>query len=146
MNGSAVSLREAPPGERDPVAQLLADYLLEFDGRTEPYPYLDAYWGETERLPLLVERGDETVGVCLVRRRGNGWSIAEFSIVPDRRRGGCGRGAVEALADRARSDCAAYLEAKVHPDNAAVLPFWRAVGFVDIPGPGTGVSVLRRVL
>jgi predicted acetyltransferase len=146
MTGPATRLREALPRERDVVTQLLADYLLEFDGRTEPYPCLDAYWGETERLPLLVESGDEIVGVCLVRRRRDGWSIAELSIVPARRHGGCGRAAVEALVDRARSDRAAYLEAKVHPDNTAALPFWRAVGFVDTPGPGTGVIVLRRVV
>jgi hypothetical protein len=37
-----VTLREAAPEERDELGRLLADYLFEFDGRTGPYPYLDA--------------------------------------------------------------------------------------------------------
>ena len=48
----------------------------------EPYPYLDAYWEEPGRLPLLVEVDGEVVGLCLVRRRCDGWSIAEFSSYP----------------------------------------------------------------
>lgn len=58
----AVALREALPDDREQVEQLLADYLFEFDGRTEPYPYLDLYWEEPERLPFLIEADGEVVG------------------------------------------------------------------------------------
>jgi predicted acetyltransferase len=142
----AVTLRDARVEDRRRLEQLLADYLFEFDGRTEPYPYLDAYWTEPARLPLLIEVDGEVVGLCLIRRRDRGWSIAEFSVLPTRRREGVGRAAVEALAARARSEGAEYLEAKVHPDNRAALPFWLSVGFTEQEGPGTGVTLTRRAL
>src|SRR5262245_27954048 len=50
-----VVLRDASIDDRAELARLLAAYLFEFDGRTEPYPYLDAYWSEAERLPFLIE-------------------------------------------------------------------------------------------
>jgi ribosomal protein S18 acetylase RimI-like enzyme len=145
-NGVMVTLREAQRDERDRLATLLADYLFEFDGRTEPYPYLDAYWAEPERLPLLIESDGEVCGLCLIRRHDGGWRIAEFYVEPSRRRGGVGRAAVEALAARARSEGAAFLEAKVHPDNHGALQFWLSIDFSEIDPPETGVTVTRRSL
>jgi predicted acetyltransferase len=142
----AVTLRDARVDDRDQLQRLLADYLFEFDGRREPYPYLDAYWEETERLPFLIEADGEVVGLCLIRRRDGGWSVAEFSVLVDRRRRGVGREAVEALAERARPDGAEYLEAKVHPGNCDALSFWVAVGFSEIERSGTGMTVTRRAL
>jgi ribosomal protein S18 acetylase RimI-like enzyme len=122
-------LRDAQREDRARLEQLLAAYLFEFDGRPDPYPHLGAYWEEPERLPFLIEADSEVVGLCLVRQRDKGWSIAEFSVVPDRRRGGVGRAAVDVLAARAHAEGAAYLEAKVHPNNREALPFWLSVGF-----------------
>ena len=139
-----VTLREAKLGDRELVRRLLAEYLFEFDARVEPYPYLDAYWTESERQPFLVEADGNVVGLCLVRIRDNGWNIAEFSVVPEQRRAGVGRAAVDALAERARAAGAAYLEAKVHPNNRDALPFWLAVGFRQVAAPG--VVVTRRSL
>jgi predicted acetyltransferase len=141
-----VRLREAPLDDREEVERLLADYLFEFDGRTEPYPDLDAYWRESGRVPFLIEADGEVAGVCLVRRRDEGWSITEFSVVPTHRRGGVGRTVVEQLAERACSEGAAYLEAKVHPDNREALPFCLAAGFPEVEPPPTGVTVTRRPL
>jgi len=137
-------VRPAEPSDRELLRALLFDYLLEFDGRTEPYPYFDAYWIEPERLPFLLEDGSDVVGLCLVRVRDDGWSIAEFYVVPDRRRGGVGRAAVEAVAVLARAAGAVQLEAKVHPDNQEALPFWLSVGFEIVESPG--VVVTRRGL
>ena len=142
----AVTVRDAEPDEHDFLAELLAEYLFEFDGRTEPYPGLASYWEDPSRLPLLIETDSQVAGLCLIRRRDGGWSIAEFWVQPAQRRGGIGRRAVEAVADRARSEGAGHLEAKVHPDNGDALPFWLAVGFHEVDGPGTGVTVTRRVL
>jgi predicted acetyltransferase len=139
-----VALRKAEPSDREVVARLLGDYLLEFDGRTAPYPYLDAYWEEPGRLPLLIESDGEVVGLCLIRLRDGSWSIAEFTVVPERRRSGIGRAAVEALAALAGAADAARLEAKVHPDNRQALPFWLAAGFHEVDAPG--VIVTRREL
>ena len=140
----SVSLREATAADRDQVEQLLADYLFEFDGRTEPYPYLDAYWTDTDRIPFLIEDDGRAIGICLIRTRDGGWSVAEFSVVPSERRAGAGRAAVEALARRARAAGAAHLEAKIHPQNPQALPFWLAVGFEEIPSES--VVTTRRGL
>jgi ribosomal protein S18 acetylase RimI-like enzyme len=139
-----VTVRDAKLDDRELLRRLLADYLFEFDARTEPCPYLDAYWTDFDRRPFLVETGGTVVGLCLVRIRDHGWSIAEFSIVPEQRRAGVGRAAVDALCERAREAGAAYLEAKVHPDNGDVLPFWLAVGFGEVAAPG--MVVTRRNL
>ena len=139
-----VTLRGAAPEEREEVRRLLADYLYEFDGRTGPYPCLDVYWQEAARLPFLIEADGGSVGLCLIRVHGEGWDIAEFAIVPERRRRGVGRAAVEALAELARAGGATRLIAKVHPDNRRALPFWLAAGFREIES--TGPIVTRREL
>jgi predicted acetyltransferase len=143
----AVSLREAQLDDRDQVERLLADYLFEFDGRTEKYPYLEAYWEEPERVPFLIEADGEVIGLCLIRRLRNAWSIAEFSVIPSHRRAGVGGAAVDELAVRARSESASYLEAKVHPDNHGALPFWLSVGFSEVEQSShSGVTVTRRLV
>ena len=140
----AVALRNARLGDRALLGRLLADYLYEFDGRTGPYPDFDAYWARPDRRPFLIETRGDVVGFCLIRVRGDGWSIAEFSVVPEQRRAGVGRAAVEMVAERARTAGAVRLEAKVHPDNREALPFWIAVGFHEVSAPG--VVVTRRNL
>jgi ribosomal protein S18 acetylase RimI-like enzyme len=139
-----VTLREAGFENREQVRRLLADYLFEFDGRTEPYPYFDAYWQEPERRPFLIVADGRVVGLCLIRVRDDGWEIAEFTVVPERRRSGAGRAAVEALAELARAAGATHLLAKIHPDNLQALPFWLAAGFHEIEA--TGPIVTRREL
>ena len=139
-----LTVRPAELQDQELLRQLLFDYLLEFDGRTEPYPYFDAYWEEPERLPFLLEENGSAVGLCLVRVRSGEWSIAEFYVVPASRRAGIGRTAVEVIAARARNAGATSLEAKVHPDNQKALPFWLAAGFAVVE---TGeVVVTRRLL
>ena len=137
------SLRPAGLADRELLRRLLADYLHEFDGRTEPYRYFDAYWEEPERLPFLIEAHGEVAGFCLIRVLGGCWHIAEFSVLPERRRGGVGRSAVEALAERARAAGATELEAKVHPANGAALPFWLAAGFEIVSEPEPIVTLRR---
>jgi ribosomal protein S18 acetylase RimI-like enzyme len=141
----AVTLRDIPLADRGQVERLLADYLFEFDG-IDPYPYLASYWQENERLPILIEAHGRVVGLCLIRRREDGWSIAEFTVIPGQRRRGLGRAAVEALARRATSEGAAYLEAKIHSNNRQALPFWLAVGFNQVEESDTGMAVTRRML
>jgi ribosomal protein S18 acetylase RimI-like enzyme len=139
-----VDLRAATTDDRADVERLLAQYLYEFDGRTEPYPYLDAYWTEDERLPFLIESDGRAVGVCLIRIRDGGWSIAEFAVTPTHRGAGIGRAAVEELVNQAHAAGAAHLEAKIHPDNEQAFGFWSAVGFERIPSPT--VLTTRRQL
>ena len=140
----AVALREAGCDDRELLRWLLADYLFEFDERIDPYPDFDAYWAVPDRMPLLIETRGEIVGFCLIRVRDDGWSIAEFSVVPEQRRAGVGRAAVEMVVQRARAAGAMRLEAKVNPVNREALPFWIAVGFHEVSAQG--VVVTRRNL
>ncbi len=139
-----MTLRAAESADRELLRQLLADYLYEFDGRTAPYSYFDAYWQEPERLPFLIEADGEVAGFCLIRILGDCWHIAEFSVVPERRRDGVGRSTVDEVAENARAAGATTLEAKVHPDNEGALPFWLAAGFEIVSGPEPIVT--RRTL
>jgi ribosomal protein S18 acetylase RimI-like enzyme len=139
-----VDLRAATTDDRADVERLLAEYLYEFDGRTEPYPYLDAYWTEAERLPFLIEADGRPVGIALIRVRDGGWTIAEFAVTPSNRGGGVGRAAGAALAEHARAAGAAHLEAKIHPDNEQAFGFWSAVGFERVAT--TPVLTTRRQL
>lgn len=142
-----VVLRNATLDDRDEVERLLTDYLYEFDGRTGPYPYLDAYWTDPERIPFLIEAEGHSVGVCLIRVRDEGWSIAEFFVEPLHRRGGIGRIAVERVVERGRRAGAHHLEAKVHPDNGKAVRFWSAIGFEEATPPApSGVLITRRKL
>jgi predicted acetyltransferase len=139
-----VVLRGAGDGDRHVVERLLAAYLFEFDGRTEPYPGLDAYWTDPAYLPFLIDADGHSIGVCLIHVRGGGWSIAEFSVAPSHRRAGAGRKAVGVLVERARDADARHLEAKIHPDNGEAVLFWTAVGFDR--APSTGALITRRRL
>jgi ribosomal protein S18 acetylase RimI-like enzyme len=140
----AGSLRQAESEDRETLRRLLADYLREFDGSTEPYIYFDAYWEESERVPFLIDADGAAVGLCLVRALGDRWQIAEFSVVPERRRNGIGRAAVDVLAERARRAGASELEAKVRPDKREALAFWLATGFEVVSAPDSIVT--RRKL
>jgi ribosomal protein S18 acetylase RimI-like enzyme len=140
-----MTLRKAEPADRDQLRRLLAAYLLELDGTTEPYRYFDAYWSEPERLPFLIEASGEVVGVCLIRVLDGGWHIAEFSISPEKRRQGIGGETVEELAGRARADGATHLEAKVHRRNDRGLAFWRAAGFEPVAGTGEKLVTRRKL-
>lgn len=122
-------IRRATPDERDLLRELLTAYLIEFDGQTTPYRYFDAYWSEPERLPFLIESDGEIVGFCLIRLRGPDWTIAEFTVVPERRRRGIGRVAVAAIRDIASNSGASFVEATVHREKTQALAFWVACGF-----------------
>jgi predicted acetyltransferase len=142
-----IALRVAEVDDRDEVERLLASYLFEFDGRTGPYPDLDWYWAHADQLPFLIEADAQPVGVCLIRIRDGGWSIAELFVQPSHRRAGIGRAAIEALVEEARAASADHLEAKVHPDNQAALPFWKKLRFETISsGTPTGVVIAKRPL
>jgi ribosomal protein S18 acetylase RimI-like enzyme len=144
VTAARLRLRPADGADQELVKAMLADYLFEFDGRTEPYPYLTDYWRETERLPFLIERDSQPIGLCLVRVRNGGWEIAEFTVLQDYRRLGVGRAAVEALAARASDAGALYFQAKVRLDNIHALPFWLSAGFREVSRDD--VVVTRRAL
>jgi len=129
----AVELNEAGPEQRGVIAALLDDYLQELadhreravgatDART--YPYLDAYFSEPGRHAFLMRCGGEVVGFALIREPastgGPVSQVAEFYVMPGRRRPGVGREAAAAIWRRFPG----AWELQVHARNAAALRFW----------------------
>lgn len=103
----------APPGE------------LQADGRYEEYP-LDAYWRETDHVPLLLRLGGHLIGFALVNTYAHSGlaldrSMAEFFVVRAHRRGGAGTIAARKIF----SLYPGQWEAAVTRRNVGALPFWR---------------------
>src|SRR5204862_2827993 len=82
--------------ERDVVARLLELYAHDFSERngvdvrddgTYGYRYLDAYWTEPDRHPLLFRVDGRLAGLALVRT-GPPIDMAEFFVLRKYRRGG----------------------------------------------------------
>jgi GNAT superfamily N-acetyltransferase len=136
-----------PVAERDLDAlfAMFGDYWVELDSADPltPLPYgapeyrralLDDREGR-ELLWLLVD-GDRA-GFAFTRIDED-WpddalvaEVSEFYVLPAHRRGGIGRAAVTALAERCRAAGATRLEADVLSGNAAALAFWRACGLAS---------------
>ena len=57
------------------------------------YPYLDAYWLESEKHPYVLYSDDSVAGFALVRLGVNHWEMAEYYVRPEFRRMGIGEGA-----------------------------------------------------
>lgn len=127
-----VELIEAVPGDREVIAALLDDYLLELaDHREVPvgateainYPYLDVYFCESGRHPFLIRHAGQVVGFALIRApesTGRVWEVAEFYVAPGSRRVGVGRDAIAFVWGRFAGDW----ELQVHGRNSGAIRFW----------------------
>lgn len=101
------------------------------DGRFEPYPWLDAYWSEPGRIPLLLRRDDFLIGFALLNQHAHSglpldWSMAEFFILRKHRLSGAGTEAVHKIFHRHPGQW----EAAVARRNTAALAFWRKAAAV----------------
>lgn len=85
---------------------------------------------------LWIVEGGERAGFAVVRTLPD-WpdetrmvaSIAEFYVVPDQRRRGIGRAAVEELLAEHRRRGTALVEADILRDNEPAKAFWASLGF-----------------
>lgn len=96
------------------------------EGRFPAYPYLDAYWHEEGRVPLLIRADGKIAGFALLNRVGHAKAevernMAEFFVLRKYRMGGVGTAAVNAIFDRYPG----VWEAAVARKNTAALAFWR---------------------
>lgn len=96
------------------------------DGRFASYPWLDTYWREPGRAPLLLRRAGFLIGFALINRHAHSgllldWSMAEFFILEKHRRAGAGNDAARAI-----FQCyPGQWEVAVARGNLAALAFWR---------------------
>ena len=101
---------------------------VDAQGRFPPYPYLDAYWQEEGRVPLLLRVDGATAGFALLNRHGHAKpqverNMAEFFVLRKYRRGGIGSAAVAAIFEQYPGEW----ETAVARKNTAALAFWRKV-------------------
>jgi predicted acetyltransferase len=111
------------------------DGELEADGRFAPYPFLDSYWSEAGRTPLLIRVEGYLAGFALINAFSHSGlpvdrAVAEFFIARKHRRFGVGlAAAVKILGHRP-----GQWEMAVARRNPGALPFWRRVA-AEVAGP-----------
>lgn len=98
------------------------------DGRFEPYAYLESYWSDPDRVPLLLRAAGRLAGFCLINRHHHGarpvdWSVAEFFVVRKHRRAGVGAAAARQVFQQNPG----VWEVAVARRNTGALVFWRGV-------------------
>jgi predicted acetyltransferase len=139
-----VRVERASVSQKPALRDLLTAYLAEFaarEGRVPerdqaghvPYRFFEGYWSAPERIPFTIMLGEELIGFCFLRDVGDAWSIAEFYVVPGRRRQGVGRAAVVAIKDYCqRTGTHSLLIAKTLRSNEPARAFWLRQGFRTI--------------
>jgi len=145
-----VTVIEAPAAQRPVLDRLLQLYKYDFsefapigspygevdeEGRFAPYPGLESYWQDSERIPLLIRADDRLAGFALV----NGWSalglpldhgVAEFFVMRKYRRARVGTRAALSIFRRYPG----RWEVPVAWYNPPALAFWRNVTAQAAPG------------
>ena len=123
-----------PPGS--------AAFDVDSAGRFEVYPYLDDYWRDADRWPLLIRVGEHPAGFALVNthsHRDGGHierNMGEFFVLRKYRRGGVGAEAVRQILGRHPGQW----EVAVVERNLGAKVFWpRAIAAAP------GVSSLTRI-
>lgn len=135
------TLTVATPDERPLIEGLMQFYIYDFSemeppggagfeldetGRFAPYPHLDRYWSEPDRIPLILRVGGHPAGFALINshsHRDDGYvqqSMGEFFLARKHRGAG--------LADRALHQILARWpgrwEIAIAQRNARALAFW----------------------
>jgi predicted acetyltransferase len=95
------------------------------DGLFEPYPALDAYWGDASRWPLIIHIGGAVVGFALIDAEAHGGAavdrnMAEFFVLRKHRRGGVAREAARQIFQRHPGRWAVAVAER----NLVALAFW----------------------
>jgi predicted acetyltransferase len=145
-----VTLAEVPASRRVVLDNLMQLYLHDFsefaaigsqcgevaaDGRF-PYRWLDSFWQEAERVPLLVLVDERVAGFVLVNRwsaldRPLDHSVAEFFILRKYRRAGIGR----SVAGLVFARYPGRWEVPVADYNRSALLFWPKAIAGAVAGP-----------
>ena len=144
-----VTVELAAPSQRSTLENLFQLYIHDFseqwagreegeigeDGRFLRDIYLDSYWTEPDRTPLLIRAEGYLAGFALINRFSHSGlpvdhAVAEFFIARKHRRFGLGlAAAVKILGHRP-----GQWEMAVARRNTAALPFWRRVA-AEVAGP-----------
>jgi len=144
VNGADVSLVAVAEAEYEDFFAMLEAYDRELqayetvqpDNEVEFATYRQAILDDMEGRELLwIVKGEDRAGFVMTRSSTD-WpdgdpimSIAEFYVVPHRRRNGVGRAAVEALLAEHRDRGTFLVQASIMRENKAARDFWARLGF-----------------
>lgn len=133
-----LDIRSAKRSEKPLLANLMQDYLAEFDtfdsveqdadGQYR-YPYFNHYWEDPNRYPFLIREAGEIAGFALLRYEadpltGKGvMQVAEFFVTKPFRRRGIGAAAATRLWDLFPGEWSLMVLAS----NKNAYPFWKQV-------------------
>jgi len=139
---------ESARDRREIIANLFQFYVHDFtefwetrrvelseDGRFPPYPWLDAFWEDSDREALLVRADGAMAGFVLINRFSHAgltcdYAMAEFFVARHYRRERVGfRAAIAVIAARP-----GLWEIAVARRNTPALAFWREVAAWTAPG------------
>ncbi|MBT9471461.1 MAG: GNAT family N-acetyltransferase [Pseudomonadota bacterium] len=144
MASGQIDIEVAAAAERPLIEGLFQFYVYDFselepagseafepgaDGLFAPYPYMDSYWSDETRTPLIIRRGGRPVGFALLNAVSHSGAavdrnMAEFFVMRKHRRGGVASAAVRAILTRYPG----RWEIAVAERNVAARAFWpRAV-------------------
>jgi GNAT superfamily N-acetyltransferase len=125
--------RQASVADAPTLAALNAQ-LIRDEGHRNPMSVAElanrmAGWLASEYEAVLFEEDSQIIGYALYRRDQEYIYLRQFYVVPDCRRQGLGRAALEWLRQHAWGGQRVRVEVLV--GNVAAVAFWRAVGFTD---------------
>lgn len=136
MDETAIDISIASPKEKPIIEKMMQLYrydMTEFDGNDLDhngrfsYDYLDSYWTDDSRSPLIIRVTGKLAGFVLVNQHsytgGGRYSVAEFFIMRKYRRGGIGR----TVAHRVFDQFGPRWEIRQVKENTAAQSFWRKV-------------------
>ena len=146
----------ATPAERSLIEGLFQFYAYDFseleptgsrhfepgaDGRFPPYVYLDDYWRQPSRVPLIIRSAGRAAGFALINSIGHSGrpverNMAEFFVMRKHRRGGVGSAAVRTILARYPG----VWEIAIAGRNTGALAFWPNV-VAQTPGVGDLVTL-----
>jgi predicted acetyltransferase len=140
----AVAVTAASAADKAVIAGLFQFYVYDFsafeelyfepNGRFAPYGYLDSYWAEADRTPLLVRVDGHLAGFVLLNRHSHNQAaidhnIAEYFVARRFRRGGVG---AEVLRQVVKGRAGRW-EAAIMQRNEGAKAFWPAA-IAALPG------------
>jgi len=151
-----VALAPVPLAEKAELRAMFEPYLIAHADLADPerrhgdplqQPHFDLYWNEPGREPLWIVADGARAGFVLLNLHspsglGVDRSIAEFCVLPERRREGVGRAAaLDALARTAGT-----WELQVYRANVAAMAFWPKVIAAARPRAWDEIALADRVV
>lgn len=121
------NLVKAVPSRQGTLRKLMTAYKKEIGAAVSPdTDGLDAWFHSDSRWPFFILTRGHIAGFALVQRHsylddGDDFSIADFYILPEYRKGGLGQRAIDDILETFRGPW----QFKWHPGNALAASFWK---------------------